>query len=54
MATGKSFDMEKEFAGLDFPSVRLEDRFIQTMGTLCKQPDKSIWEAGENRAEASD
>jgi hypothetical protein len=54
MAAGKCFDMEKEFTGLDFHSIRLEDRFIQTMETLFKQPDKSIREAGENRAEASD
>jgi hypothetical protein len=54
MAAGKCFDMEEEFAGLDFHSIRLEDRFIQTMETLFKQPDKSIWEASENRAEASD
>jgi hypothetical protein len=52
MAAGKCFDMEEEFAGLDFHSIRLEDRFIQTMETLCKQPDKSIWEASKNRAEA--
>jgi hypothetical protein len=52
MAQGKSFDMAEEFDGLDFHSARLEDRFIRTMETLGKQPDKSIWEAGENRAEA--
>jgi hypothetical protein len=44
--------MEEEFEGLDFHSIRLEQRFIKTMGTLYKQPDKSIWEASENRAEA--
>jgi hypothetical protein len=44
--------MEKEFAGLDFHSLRLEQRFIRTMETLIRQPDASIWEASENRAEA--
>jgi hypothetical protein len=52
MTAGKRFDMEEEFAGLDFHSIRLEDRFIRTMETLSKQPDVSIWEASENRAEA--
>ncbi|MDR2210892.1 MAG: hypothetical protein LBO65_05405 [Spirochaetaceae bacterium] len=52
MAAGKRFDMEEEFAGLDFHSIRLEDRFIQTKETLFKQPDKSIREASKNRAEA--
>jgi hypothetical protein len=54
MAEGKRFDMEEEFAGLNFHSIRLEDRFIQTMETLFKRPDKFIWEASETRAEASD
>jgi hypothetical protein len=53
MATHKEFDMGAEFAGLDFYSIRLEKRFIRTMVTLIKQPDKSIWEASEKRAEAS-
>ncbi|MDR0374887.1 MAG: hypothetical protein LBH85_04110 [Treponema sp.] len=52
MARGTRFDMEKEFAGLDFHSLRLEERFIRTMETLIQQPDKSIREASENRAEA--
>jgi hypothetical protein len=52
MAAGKRSDTEEEFAGLDFHSVRLEDRFVRTMETLFKQPDKSIREAGENRAGA--
>jgi hypothetical protein len=52
MAQGTRFDMEKEFAGLDFHSLRQEERFIRTMETLIRQPDKSIWEASENRAEA--
>jgi hypothetical protein len=42
MAQGTSFDREKEFAGLDFHSVRPEERFIRTMETLIQQPDKSI------------
>jgi hypothetical protein len=52
MAQGKSFDVKEEFAGLDFHSLRLEQRFIRTMETLIQQPEASIWEAGENRAEA--
>jgi hypothetical protein len=42
MAQGKSFDMAEEFAGIDFHSIRLEDRFIRTMETLIQQPDASI------------
>ncbi|MDR2783207.1 MAG: hypothetical protein LBB48_05115 [Treponema sp.] len=34
MARGKSFDMKKEFAGLDFHSLRLKERFIRSMETL--------------------
>jgi hypothetical protein len=30
MAQGKSFDMAEEFAGLNFHSIRLENRFIAT------------------------
>jgi hypothetical protein len=52
MAQEKRFDMAEEFAGIDFHSVRLEGRFVRTMETLAKQPDKSIWEASEDRAEA--
>jgi hypothetical protein len=44
--------MGAEFVGLDFHSIRLEERFIRTMETLIKQPDKPIGEASENRAEA--
>jgi hypothetical protein len=44
--------MAEEFAGLDFHSIRLENRFVRTMETLAKQPDASIWEASEDRAEA--
>jgi hypothetical protein len=52
MAVGKQFDMEEEFAGIEFHSIRLEKRFIRAMETLMQQPDASIWEASENRAEA--
>ncbi|MDR2632630.1 MAG: IS4 family transposase [Treponema sp.] len=52
MATGQYFNLEEEFAGLDFHSVRLEQRFVRTMETLVQRPDASIWEASENRAEA--
>ncbi|MDR2210406.1 MAG: hypothetical protein LBO65_02930 [Spirochaetaceae bacterium] len=52
MAEGTSFDAGEEFAGLNFHSLRLERRFIKTMGTFYRQPDKSIREASENRAEA--
>jgi len=52
MAGKRIFDMEEEFKGLDFNSSRLEKRFIRTMETLSKQPDKSIWFCSENRAEA--
>ena len=45
---GKQANMEDEFAGLDCNSSRLEKRFIRTMETLSKQPDKSIWYCGEN------
>jgi hypothetical protein len=48
----KSFDRGAEFAGLDFHSVRLVERFVRSMETVARQPDKSIWEASENRAEA--
>jgi hypothetical protein len=52
MTSHKEFYMGEEFAGLDFHSVRLEDRFIRALETLMKQPDKSIWYSSENRAEA--
>ncbi|GHT60214.1 IS4 family transposase [Spirochaetia bacterium] len=52
MAVGKEFSIGEEFAGLDFHSIRLEKRFIRTMETLIKQPDKSIWYSSEDRAEA--
>jgi hypothetical protein len=54
MAEGTSFDLKEEFAGLDFHSLRLEERFVRTMETLIKQPGASIREASEIRAEASD
>jgi hypothetical protein len=44
--------MAEEFAGVDFNEARLEKRLVRTMATLSKQPDKSIWASGENRAEA--
>jgi hypothetical protein len=53
MAVGKQFDMEEEFAGMEFHSIRLEKRLVSTMETLMQQPDATIWEAGESRAEAS-
>jgi hypothetical protein len=52
MAGKQTFNMEEEFAGLDCNPSRLEKRFIRTMETLSKQPDKSIWCCSENRAEA--
>jgi hypothetical protein len=51
MENGIKLNMEEEFAGLDFNSSRLEDRFIRTMETLSGQPDKSIWLSSENRAD---
>jgi hypothetical protein len=52
MTQRRSFDLEEEFEGLDFHSVRLEERFVRTMETFYQQPDKSIWEASADRAEA--
>jgi hypothetical protein len=54
MAQGKHFNTEEEFAGLDFHSVRLEEQFVRTIETLIRQPDASIREASESRAEAPD
>jgi len=48
MSIEQSFDMEKEFEGLDFNSIRLEKRFVRTMETLSRQPGKSIWFCSEN------
>jgi hypothetical protein len=50
-AEEKRFDIEEEFAGLDFHSLLLEERFIRTMETLYKQPDKSIREESAGQAE---
>ncbi|MDR0707953.1 MAG: hypothetical protein LBF60_08800 [Treponema sp.] len=52
MVWGTSFNREEEFAGPNFHSVWLEERFVRTMETLIEQPDVSIWEASEDRAEA--
>jgi hypothetical protein len=52
MIQEKSFDMEEEFADVDFNEARLEKRFIHTMETLSKQPSNSIWASSKNRAEA--
>jgi hypothetical protein len=52
MVDGVGLNMSEEFATLDFNSSRLEKRFVRTMETLAGQPDKSIWFASENRAEA--
>jgi hypothetical protein len=41
MAQGASFDTEEEFAGLDFHSIRLEDRFIQTMEAVSREPGRT-------------
>jgi hypothetical protein len=45
-------NLQEEFKNIDLQSERLEQRFIKTMETLSKQPDKSIWLSSENRAEA--
>jgi hypothetical protein len=52
MAQGTNFSMEEKFGGPDFHSIRPEERFVRTMETLIRQPDSSIREAGEDRAEA--
>jgi hypothetical protein len=52
MAGKTGLPMGAEFEELDFNSKRLEWRFIQTMETLSRQPDKSIWFCSGNRAEA--
>jgi hypothetical protein len=45
MTAEKHFDREEEFAGLDFHSIHLEDRFIRTIETLAKQPGdgRTLW-----------
>ncbi|MDR2630878.1 MAG: transposase, partial [Spirochaetaceae bacterium] len=52
MSGGESFNMAEEFADVDFNEARLEKRFVRTMETLSRQPDKSIWASSKNRAEA--
>jgi hypothetical protein len=52
MKEEEKYSMKEEFEGLDFNSKRLEERFRNTMETLAKRPDKSIWYCSENRAEA--
>jgi hypothetical protein len=52
MAGGEQFALAEEFQGIDFNSKRLEDRFVRTMETLSKHPEKSLWGACGNRAEA--
>ncbi|MDR2783901.1 MAG: transposase [Treponema sp.] len=42
----------REFANVDFNEARLERRFRRTMETLAKNPRKSIYGGGANRAEA--
>jgi hypothetical protein len=44
--------MAEEFAEVDFNEERLEKRFRQTMETLSKDPQKSIYGSNANRAEA--
>ncbi|GHT92296.1 hypothetical protein FACS1894122_05950 [Alphaproteobacteria bacterium] len=44
--------MSEEFLGLDFNSLRLEKRFVRTMETLSKSPDKSIFVSSESRSES--
>lgn len=48
----KKFEISAEFAGIDFGSKRLEERFVKTMEHLSKEPEKSIWLASGNRREA--
>jgi len=48
----KNFEIRSEFAGIDFGSKRLEERFKKTMENLAKEPEKSIWLASGNRSEA--
>ena len=42
MAGKTGLNMGTEFTELDFNSKRLEQRFVQIMETLSRQPDKSI------------
>ena len=52
MANKTGLNMGTEFAVLDFNSKRLEQRFVQTMEILSRQPDTSIGFCSGNRAEA--
>jgi hypothetical protein len=52
MGKEMDFSIQEEFKGLNFKSKRLENRFMKTMDTFSKRPDKSIWLASSNRAEA--
>jgi hypothetical protein len=47
----KGFVISKEFESLDFNSKRLEKRFVQTLETLSRNPEQSIWGSCETRAE---
>jgi hypothetical protein len=49
MAQEKTFNIEEEFAGVDFHAIHLEKRFIPTIETPYKKPDKSIGEAVKTR-----
>jgi hypothetical protein len=44
--------MLEEFEDLDFGSEQLKARFVKTMKTLSKSPEKSIYMSSENRSEA--
>jgi len=44
--------VEKEFATLNFKSVRLERRFKMAMSDISEQPDKSIWLSSGSRSNA--
>jgi hypothetical protein len=52
MAGGENFNTAEEFAGVDFNEARLEKRFVRTMETLSRQPDKSMRASNGNRAGA--
>ncbi|MDR1220796.1 MAG: hypothetical protein LBK73_14455 [Treponema sp.] len=52
MTQGKCFEMADEFVGLNFNSIRLENRFVRAMETLERQlnrifhklPPCAFWE----------
>jgi hypothetical protein len=52
MTERDTFTMAEEFADAGFSEERLGKRFRQTMETLSKDPRKSIYACGANRAEA--